>query len=179
MISWFQTHIVEIFAILGSLYAAARVLVALTPTPKDDAALAKVWVGLRWLAKAFGLDLTQGISDKSKPPKANGVLVFFLITTLFMSGCVSNSPPPTPEAKLLIAQKSFAAIVRSLIVALEAGEISKGDIQPITEIIVEGQNYLIRWEMKMKEGGVNPPGIVDPFNRLLEKLVAYQIGKGG
>jgi len=63
---WLKTHIVEIFAIIGFLYSAARVIVSLTPTPKDNAALEKVGVQLRTIAKMFGLDLTQGISKPKK-----------------------------------------------------------------------------------------------------------------
>lgn len=63
---WMKEHIVEIFAIIGFLYSAARIIVSLTPTPKDDAALKKVGIQLRALAKMFGLDLTQGISKPEK-----------------------------------------------------------------------------------------------------------------
>ena len=63
---WLKEHIVEIFAIIGFLYSAARIIVSLTPTPKDNAALEKVGVQLRALAKMFGLDLTQGISKPKK-----------------------------------------------------------------------------------------------------------------
>jgi hypothetical protein len=61
---WLKEHVVEIFAIIGFLYSAARIVVTLTPTPKDNAALDKVGVQLKALAKIFGLDLTRGISKK-------------------------------------------------------------------------------------------------------------------
>ena len=61
-----QGYIVGFFAIVGALYAIARVIVALTPTPKDNIALEKIGVQLRAIAKVFGLDLTQGISKPEK-----------------------------------------------------------------------------------------------------------------
>ena len=63
---WLKTHYVEIFAVIGALYSIARVIVALTPTPKDNIALEKIGVQLRAIAKVFGLDLTQGVSKPEK-----------------------------------------------------------------------------------------------------------------
>jgi hypothetical protein len=63
---WAQEHIVELFAIIGALYTAARGIVALTPTPKDDEALKKVGVLLKVIAKSVGLDLKQGVTVKEK-----------------------------------------------------------------------------------------------------------------
>ena len=58
---WIQEHITEILGIIIGLYGVARAIVALTPTPKDNVALEEhVGKPLRILAKAFGLDLTQG-----------------------------------------------------------------------------------------------------------------------
>ena len=57
---WVKDNIVEIFAIIGFLYAAARGIVALTKTPKDDAAMDKVGKWLKVIAKAAGVDLKQG-----------------------------------------------------------------------------------------------------------------------
>lgn len=63
---WLKLHYIEIFAILGALYSIARVIVALTPTAKDDIALGKIGVQLRAIAKVFGLDLFQGRHKKVK-----------------------------------------------------------------------------------------------------------------
>ena len=64
--NWIKANIVEIFAVIGFLYSAARIIVTLTPTPKDNIALEKVGVQLRALAKMFGLDLTQGLKKPEK-----------------------------------------------------------------------------------------------------------------
>lgn len=42
MIAWLAEHWVEIVAALASIVGAARIIVKLTPTPKDDAVLAKI-----------------------------------------------------------------------------------------------------------------------------------------
>lgn len=55
VIGWITAHWVEITAALGLLVGAARIIVILTPTPKDDAALAKVIAVLR----AIGLSLAD------------------------------------------------------------------------------------------------------------------------
>lgn len=60
MFEWIQANYVQVFAAIGFLYSAARVIVALTPTPKDDAALDKVGAWLKAIGKAVGLDLKQG-----------------------------------------------------------------------------------------------------------------------
>lgn len=53
--------IVEASAMIGALYTAARVIVAMTPTPQDDEALKKVGKWLQALRVIVGLDLKQGI----------------------------------------------------------------------------------------------------------------------
>ena len=40
--SWLLTHSTEVIAAAGALVAEASFITRLTPTPKDDAALAKV-----------------------------------------------------------------------------------------------------------------------------------------
>lgn len=60
MVEWLEAHYVEIFAVIGFLYSAARIIVALTPTPKDDAYMDKIGAKLTKLAGLFGLDLKQG-----------------------------------------------------------------------------------------------------------------------
>ena len=61
-----KEYMVEISAIVGAIYIVARVVVVLTPTPKDDAALKKVARWLRIIGMFSGLDLKKGIT-KYKP----------------------------------------------------------------------------------------------------------------
>ena len=43
LITYCTTHVVEITALLMAIHAAAVAIVNLTPTPKDDAVVAKVY----------------------------------------------------------------------------------------------------------------------------------------
>lgn len=61
---WLKENAVAVAALLGALYTVARLIVALTPTPKDDKALEKVGIVLKAIAKGFGLDLKQGVKKK-------------------------------------------------------------------------------------------------------------------
>ena len=58
--NWVEENWVNILAVVGGLYTAARTVVLLTPTPKDDAYLEKASVWLKTVAKVIGLDLKQG-----------------------------------------------------------------------------------------------------------------------
>lgn len=59
-----EKYIIGLFTVIGALYSIARVVVALTPTPKDNVALEKIGVQLRAIARVFGLNLTQGRHKK-------------------------------------------------------------------------------------------------------------------
>jgi len=87
---WLTANFQNILILLAALYALARAIVVLTPTPKDNAALDEVSAGLKVIAKVFGLDLTQGINtdDKSNPyggPTAR--LGMLILCFLLMAGC--------------------------------------------------------------------------------------------
>lgn len=55
IINWFIAHYSELLAAATSIVIAARVIVKLTPTPKDDSALASV---VEWL-KHLGLVIKE------------------------------------------------------------------------------------------------------------------------
>ena len=57
---WIREHYIDVFAAIGACYTAARLIVALTPTKKDDAFVEKAGRGFfgRPVAKMFGLDLS-------------------------------------------------------------------------------------------------------------------------
>ena len=62
--NWLAKHYVEIFAVIGALCSIARIIVALTPTSKDDIIVGRVSAQLNVIAKVFGLDLMQGRHKK-------------------------------------------------------------------------------------------------------------------
>jgi len=61
---WLQDHITEVFAAVGAIYAAARIIVVLTPTPKDDAVIGKIGAVVKLIASTLGLTLNQGVGKK-------------------------------------------------------------------------------------------------------------------
>lgn len=52
MIDWLSNHWVEILAALAAIHTAAVAVVNLTPTPKDDEIVAKVY---RWVERFAGI----------------------------------------------------------------------------------------------------------------------------
>jgi uncharacterized membrane protein HdeD (DUF308 family) len=67
ILTWLMANLDAIFAILFALHGVALMIVNLTPTPADNAALAKVYSVVEVLA---GL-----VSSKSKDPGADKVTV--------------------------------------------------------------------------------------------------------
>jgi hypothetical protein len=57
---WIKDNYVNVFAAIGACYTAARLIVALTPTKKDDAFVEKAGSFLTTIAKIFGLNISQG-----------------------------------------------------------------------------------------------------------------------
>ena len=49
LINWISNNWQNIVAVLGAIVIAARLIVKLTPTPKDDAFLAKIIAALKQL----------------------------------------------------------------------------------------------------------------------------------
>ena len=59
-------YMVEISAIIGAVMIVARVVVLLTPTPRDDAKLKKIAGWLKVVAVVTGLNLKQGLKKYEK-----------------------------------------------------------------------------------------------------------------
>jgi len=59
---WIKDNYVNVFAAIGACYTAARLIVALTPTKKDDAFVEKAGSFLTTIAKIFGLNINQGVN---------------------------------------------------------------------------------------------------------------------
>ena len=70
--SWLVTHWGEVLAAAGAMVAAASFITTLTPTPKDDAALAKVRHVLARLSALQPLDSHRRVklplTKPSQPP---------------------------------------------------------------------------------------------------------------
>jgi len=172
MIEWIQANYVAMFAIIGVIYTAARMIVVLTPTPKDDAALDKIWVILKMLGKAVGLDLKQG--REAKP--TNKVLSAILLLCLTL-GCQPGIKG-NDRAEILIAQKTFTVTVEILTEMQKLGKFESETTQRLTILIHEGQEYLARWVLAI-EAGECKPYLGDSISDIIRQLIYIQLTEGG
>lgn len=182
MFDYLQANIVQIFAVVGALYALARTIVALTPTPKDDEVVGKVWVVVQKLGKLFGLDLSQGVQNDKKGSSGTnkaGLLILFLVLSCVV-GCSNPGLSFSPQAQLLVAQKTFAAVVRGLADLQISGAFEPEETQALTVLIHEGQQQLSLWEVRLTTGQPTPQSQIQEFDNLILKLIGYEMRvKGG
>jgi hypothetical protein len=75
---WIVAHWTEIVAVAGAVVIIARVIVKITPTPKDDA----------WLAKVLDVLKVAALHITDKKPK---VLLLFLLPVLALGGCAQGA----------------------------------------------------------------------------------------
>jgi hypothetical protein len=143
---WITAHWKDIAAGIGALYALALVIVKLTPTPNDDAALAKVGIVLKVLAKAFGLDLKQGINKKTP-------IVFMLVGTSLLSGCAAfHGIKDDPAKQYQLSAAVFTESVNVLTALRKAGKIEAKDVESISRVVHLGEGVLKTWSASLKEG---------------------------
>jgi hypothetical protein len=68
VIEWISENYQAVFSIIGAAFVFLRVLVAATPTPKDDQLAEKAegyWQKfLAFASKVFGIDTTQGVNKE-------------------------------------------------------------------------------------------------------------------
>ena len=174
---WLQENVGQLATIVGMLYALARVIVALTPTPKDDKAMADVSVLLKTIASIFGLDLKQGV--EKKPPNASGGFVsgsaLSLLVCLSISimvalpGCITTDA----RANLVAGNKVFAGTVRMLTVAVKANEFNAEEVEQISTLVHQGEQALADWEAAIMRGE-DPVSYTTLFNAVLDRLFAYE-----
>lgn len=69
---WIKANWEHILAAVGALYLAALAIVKLTPTPKDDEALAKIATVAKGIAFLFGLKTALPPSQPPKPEAGAG-----------------------------------------------------------------------------------------------------------
>lgn len=140
----------------------------------DDYLLAGVVMGL---AASGGYQAFSGAGKLIKPiapaiPTA-GIL---LLCAVLIFGCETFDS--NPRAELVAAQKTFSATVDSLTALHRAGKINLEDAAMLTVLIHQGQGYLIEWESAVK-AGIEKPDVVWEFQKVLDKLLDYQLTKEG
>ena len=157
---WIQQNYVNVFAVIGALYAAALLFVKLTPTPRDDAALEKVGVVLKFVAAVFGLNLKQGL--ESKPPETNSkksgrarveelIFLVFVAATL-AAGCASSGDQYQASSFAFVAAADTATELR------RAGKLTEQDVKTIGEALDDGHAALSAWANALKADQDYPNG---------------------
>lgn len=137
-----------------------RLIVALTPTPKDDQLVKKasgVWQkALGGIAVIFGLDTTQGIKSDGSTKKSTivSIVLCCMILGMWSNGC--QTIMQSEGAKLSATQKSFASTVRILATLRAADQLSDKDQEAITLIINQANSYLLEWEASYQVGATRP-----------------------
>jgi hypothetical protein len=107
---------------------------------------------------------------------ASTTVVLLLCFLLLTSGCISSQP--NPRADLVASQKIFAATVDSLTALQQAGTFSAEETEQIGIFINLGGGLLDQWEIAVKSG-ITSPDIIESFQEVLNKLIEYQVKKGG
>lgn len=156
---------------MGLVYVVLRVVVAATPTPKDDEALKEVSGILQLIGKLVGLDLKQGRNtngnNKPRPPTGVGsVLLCLLLSLIVLSGCQNE------RAQYRVAQLTYESTVDILAAANDAGKLSEADQAKITLLVHRGEEKLNEWAnaLLMDESTTNLSEIV---NDILDELIVY------
>jgi len=165
----------SIFAVVGALYTLALAIVKLTPTPRDDAALAKVSPWLQGLAKLFGLDLKQGIA--SAPASQVKLLAPVLLPALFavalvasVAGCTTARS--TPQSQYVAAAHTYAVTVQALTTAQQAGQLNPDNLPAITAAVHTGRELLDAWAAALA-AGQDAPDLAASLQGILAQLAHY------
>ena len=151
---WLQENYGVLCAIFTALYAAIRGIVALTPTPKDDAKLSEVAGWLKSLASIMGLDLKQGVNtdDKSSTTTTYSslLILLFVIPVLSCSGC--GVFDDSPKAKYVAARQVYVSIVEKLVEMRLDGKFTRSQADEITVAIDAVGSALDEWEVAIIAG---------------------------
>ena len=115
-------------------------------------------------------------SSITKKPPAAPAAVLLLCAMLLTSGCISTQP--NPRADLLASQKIFAATVDSLTAMKQAGKFTLEESEQIGIFVNLGGGLLDQWLIAVKSG-IDSPDIIKSFQEVLNKLIEFQVQKGG
>jgi hypothetical protein len=89
---------------------------------------------------------------------------------ILLSGCATMDDP---RAELLIAQRSFIAVVNSLSDLKDTETIDGDDVITITSLIHAGDEVLDDWTALIIEEK-RSPRVIETFHYILEKLIDYR-----
>ncbi len=173
---WLLDNGESLLALVGGVFMVLRIIVALTPTPKDDQLIRKAQTKVQKIlgvaSKLMGIDTTQGVGVLKTPP-AVPISIVCCILTLCCVGCTSIDPILQAEnGELNLTQKSFASTVRTLTVLNEHDTFSEKEQDRITIVINQVDTYLRDWETS-NLSGVKRPDILRYILPLLTELENY------
>lgn len=184
ILEYLNEYSVEVLALLGGLYTVMRAIVLLTPTPKDDQLFKKAdgylskILGI--LAKAGGLDTTQGMKKK-ETTKENKTIVSLLIYALIISSCVGctswNSIKKDPRAEVLAYSKMYEQTVTTLTKLNTQGVFSEEQKVTITALVDKGAAYLLLWHDTIETTNQRPT-FADNAIYVIESLATYLVDEG-
>ena len=183
---WVQAHWDELLAVIGALYVVARLIVALTPTPKDNEAVDKIGSFLKTVGLLFGLDIKQGIhtsgsSNVGDTTKAGGgnppiapMLFLLLLPCVLLAGC--NGPiVGNPRGEVLVAMRALAATETSL--ATISDKFTESEKVQIKIADEAAYKTVVQWREAVV-AGVEAPTLATAFYNYLYELIAYEESKG-
>ena len=128
------------------------------------------------LSAGGGYDLFKGMANvRNGKPVTNKPMVLLLCFLLLAAGCMWAE---NPRADLLASQKVFAATVDSLTALQQAGKFSAEETEQIGIFVNLGGSLLNQWAIAIKSD-IQQPEIIQSFQVVLNKLIEYQIQKGG
>ena len=104
------------------------------------------------------------------------IKILLLLCVILTCGCISQAP--NPRADLVASQKIFAATVETLTALQQAGKFSAEDTEQIGIFVNLGGSLLDQWAIAIK-ADIPQPGVIQSFQAVLNKLIEYQITKGG
>lgn len=132
--------------------------------------------GYEFTKNMAGLVKKKVVNAGNGKAAANLSMLLLLCAMLIAGGCISAQP--NPRADLVASQKIFAATVDSLTALQQAGKFSAGQAEQISIFVDIGDGLLDQWLIAVKSG-VTSPDIIKSFQEVLNKLIEYQIQKGG
>ena len=98
-------------------------------------------------------------------------LLPLIVSMMILSGCATISG--NPRAELIVAQRSFIAVVNSMSTLREAGRLDDEEIENITKLILSGDRLLDMWTGLVLRG-VDPANASDVFYHVLGELMSFE-----
>ncbi len=107
---------------------------------------------------------------RKKPKKPSITCPMILVTLLGVTGCQTLEQDKYGELRL--TQEIFLSAVISATELYEAGQIAPDEVETLTTIILQGQEYLIAWQAAI-EANQEHAAIIAGMQVVIEELTRY------